>query len=103
LLIVWTFAAFGEEVVYRGYLMIRAADLGMRSNAAYCAAMIFVSVLFGFGHYYKGLAGVADSTVAGLILGAAYLLSGRNLWTTILAHGFIDTSAVVFEYFGLDS
>jgi membrane protease YdiL (CAAX protease family) len=27
LLIVWTFAAFGEEIAYRGYLLTRAADV----------------------------------------------------------------------------
>jgi membrane protease YdiL (CAAX protease family) len=41
--------------------------------------------------------------VAGLILGAAYLLSGRVLWTSILAHGFIDTFALALVYLGLDS
>jgi CAAX protease family protein len=44
-----------------------------------------------------------DSAVAGLILGAAYLLSGRNLWTSILAHGFIDTVGVIVAFLGLDS
>lgn len=32
LLVVWTFAAFGEEIVYRGYLLTRAADIGGRST-----------------------------------------------------------------------
>ena len=103
LLIVWTFAAFGEEIAYRGYLLTRAADLGGGSTAAYWAGMIVVSVLFGFGHYYKGPAGIVDSGVAGLILGAAYLLSGRNLWASILAHGFIDTFGITVLFFGLDS
>jgi len=103
LLIVWTFAAFGEEFGYRGYLLTRAADLGRRSPAAFWVGMVLVSVLFGYGHYYKGPAGIVDSGVAGLILGAAYLLSGRNLWASILAHGFIDTFGVTVLFFGLDS
>ena len=103
LLIVWGFAAFGEEICYRGYLLTRAADLGRRSTAAYWIGMVLVSVLFGYGHYYKGPAGIVDSGVAGLILGSAYLLSGRNLWTSILAHGFIDTFGVTVAYFGWDS
>ena len=65
--------------------------------------MIFVSVLFGIGHNYKGPSGIIDSGVAGLILGAAYMLSGRNLWAAILAHGFIDTFGVVVLFLGLDS
>ncbi len=103
LLVVWTFAAFGEEIAYRGYLLTRAADLGRRSPAACWIAMVMVSILFGYGHYYKGPAGIVDSGVAGLVLGAAYMLSGRNLWTSILAHGFIDTFGICALYFGWTS
>jgi CAAX protease family protein len=98
--IVWTFAAFGEELGYRGYLLTRAADLGNRSQVAYVIAMVCVAVLFGFGHYYKGPAGVLDSTYSGLVLGTVYLLSGRNLWAPILAHGLSDTFAVLAVYLG---
>jgi membrane protease YdiL (CAAX protease family) len=100
LFIVWTFAAFGEEISYRGYLVTRAADVGGRSKAAYWLGVVAVSVLFGYGHYYKGPAGMVDSGMAGLVLGMAYLLSGRNLWVCILAHGFIDTFGVVALLFG---
>ena len=100
LLIVWTFAAFGEEISYRGYLTTRAADVGGRSKTAYWVGVLLVSVLFGIGHYYKGPSGMVDSGVAGLVLGTAYMLSGRNLWVCILAHGFIDTVGVVALFFG---
>jgi membrane protease YdiL (CAAX protease family) len=65
--------------------------------------MVLASVLFGFGHYYKGPSGIVDSGVAGLILGAAYLLSGRNLWACIPAHGLIDTFGIAVLYFGWQS
>jgi hypothetical protein len=100
LLLVWTFAAFGEEIGYRGYLLTRAAEAGGRSKAADWVAVLIVSVLFGYGHYYKGPSGIVDSGMAGLILGAAYVLSGRNLWVCILAHGFIDTFGVTAALFG---
>jgi membrane protease YdiL (CAAX protease family) len=103
LLIVWTFAAFGEEIGYRGYLINRAADAGGRSKFAYWVGVILVSVLFGYGHYYKGPAGIVDSGIAGLILGTVYLISGRNLWVCILAHGFIDTFGVIALFFGWSS
>jgi membrane protease YdiL (CAAX protease family) len=103
LALVWSFAAFGEEIAYRGYLVTRAADVGRGSSAAYWVAVVVVSVLFGYGHYYKGPAGIVDSGVAGLILGSAYLLSGRNLWVSILAHGFIDTFGVTMLFLGFDS
>ena len=103
LLLVWTWAAFGEEVGYRGYLLTRAADIGGRTTAAYWIGIVVVAVLFGYGHYYKGPAGILDSGVAGLVLGAAYMLSGRNLWASILAHGFIDTVGVTAVFFGWTS
>ncbi len=43
LLIIWTFAAFGEELGYRGYLLRRAADVFGRSNMAYFLAMVLVA------------------------------------------------------------
>jgi len=100
LLLVWTFAAFGEEIAYRGYLLTRAADVGKRSTTAYWVGILFVSILFGYGHYYKGPSGIIDSGIAGLILGTAYMLGGRNLWACILAHGFIDTFGIIDAFFG---
>jgi CAAX protease family protein len=100
LLLVWTFAAFGEEIAYRGYLLTRAADIGKRSTTAYWIGILFVSILFGCGHYYKGPSGIIDSGIAGLILGTAYMLGGRNLWACILTHGFIDTFGVIDAFFG---
>ena len=100
LLVVWAFAAFGEEIAYRGYLLTRAADIGMRSVVAYWIGIVLVSILFGYGHYYKGASGVIDSGVAGLIMGIAYMLAGRNLWASIFAHGFIDTFGIIDAFFG---
>ena len=100
LAIFWGFAAFGEEMGYRGYLLNRAAEVGNRSTAAYIAGLLVVSVLFGYGHYYKGPAGIIASTVSGLLLGGVYLLSGRNLWTAILTHGFRDSFVLAAALMG---
>jgi CAAX protease family protein len=79
LALVWFFAAFGEEISCRGYLLTRAADLGGRSQPAFLAAMLYVTVLFGCGRFYRGPAGIMDSAYSGLALGGVYLLSGRDL------------------------
>ena len=100
LVIVWTWAAFGEEFGYRGYLLSRAADVGGGSRAAWLVGTGLVAVLFGLGHFYKGPAGVVDSALAGLLLGAAYLAAGRNLWACVLAHGFIDSFGIAALAFG---
>ncbi len=99
--LVWTFAALGEEISYRRYLLGRAADLGDRTTFAHWIALAAVSVLFGFGHYYQGPAGVFTTACDGFVIGAAYLLSGRNLWVAVLAHGLIDTAGITLLFFGL--
>ena len=103
LLLVWSFAAFAEEIGYRDYPMTCAAEFPGKSHAAWWTAVVIVAVLFGFGHYYKGPSGVVDSGMAGFVLGAAYLMTGRNMWTCVPVHGFIDTFGIVALYFGWDS
>ena len=98
--LVWGFAAFGEEIGYRGYLLNKLAEALGGTRTADVIALLGSAVLFGFGHYYKGPAGILDSGVAGAILGSVYLLSGRNLWACILTHGFIDTVGVFAAYAG---
>jgi uncharacterized protein len=99
--LVWTFAAFGEEIGYRRYLLGRAADIGNRTPLAHWIALLCVSVLFGFGHYYQGPAGIFTTGCDGFMIGAAYLLSRRNLWVAVLTHGLIDTIGIVLLFFGL--
>lgn len=100
LALVWTFAAFGEEIGYRAYLLNRAAEACGGSRAAVVVALLMASVLFGIGHWYQGPAGVLGTGIHGFILGGVYLVSGRNLWTAILAHGLINTFSIVMLYFG---
>src|SRR5262249_15523560 len=96
----WTLAAFGEEMVYRGYLMNRVADLGHRPPAAWGAALGIISVLFGFAHRYQGVTGVVENGIDGLILGLLYLACGRNLAAPILAHGIGDTVDALLIFLG---
>jgi membrane protease YdiL (CAAX protease family) len=100
LVLVWTLAAFGEEMTYRGYVLNRAADLGDRRPWAWIAGLLFVTVLFGFGHSYQGPTGMIDTGIHGLLLGALYLASGRNLWACVIAHGVTDTVALIAVFLG---
>ena len=100
LVLVWTFAAFGEEFAYRGYLMNRVAELAGRGAAALALSLAFVSVLFGVGHLYQGVSGILINTAAGLVYGAVYLRAERNLWAPIIAHGVYDTVGLAFIFLG---
>jgi len=99
--IVWTFAAFGEEIGYRRYLLSRAAEFLGGSTPAYWIGLGFVSALFGLGHFYEGTAGMFETACHGFVIGAAYLLARRNLWVAVLAHGFTDTFVFVATFLGV--
>jgi hypothetical protein len=101
--IIWTYAAFGEEIGYRRYLLNRVADLGGHSRIALLLGLLWSSVLFGCAHWYQGSAGVVSAMASGLVYGSAYLLAGENLWVAICAHGISDTLALFATYFGLAS
>lgn len=103
LAIVWTFAAFGEEVSYRRYLLGRAAEAAGGTTLAYWLALLMASILFGFGHYYQGPAGIFTTACDGFMIGAVYLFMRRNLWVAILTHGLIDTVGIGLLFFGLAS
>jgi hypothetical protein len=96
----WTLAAFGEEIAFRGYLMARIASLGRGTRGAWIASLIVASALFGWGHGGQGVTGMAQETLAGLLLGLLYLGSARNLTVPIVAHGVSNTLAFVLIYLG---
>jgi membrane protease YdiL (CAAX protease family) len=95
LMVIWSFAAFGEEFAYRGYLLRRVIDALGGSARGAVAAVLLCGALFGVGHFYQGPVGMIDSTVSGLVFGTLYVKSGGNLWPSTLAHGLTDTLALV--------
>lgn len=98
--LIWILAAFGEELVYRGYLMNRVADLGRGTRTAWIASLFLISALFGFAHYQQGLTGIIEEGSDGLILGLMYLACGRNLAIPIVAHGVCDTIDIALLFLG---
>jgi hypothetical protein len=93
---VWFTAAFFEELVWRGYLMNRLVDLqGKETKLAWVISLIGSAIIFGLGHTYQGLGGVIQITVVGLLFGAAFLTTRRNLWPVIIAHALVDTIGFV--------
>jgi membrane protease YdiL (CAAX protease family) len=101
LALVWTLAAFMEEMVYRGWIMTRVAEIGRFSGAAWVVALLVSSAIFGAVHLYQGAAGVVATALSGGVFAALYLATGRNLWAGILAHGFMDTVGIVMIYLGI--
>lgn len=100
LLFAWTLAAFGEEMVYRGYLMNRVAGVFRNGRAGWIISLIAVSVLFGASHLGQGITGQLENALDGFLLGLMYLACGRNLSVPIVAHGVTDTVDLLLLFLG---
>ncbi len=100
LVLSWTLAAFAEEMVFRGYLMNRCADLVGRTRTAWTISLIVVNAQFGLVHFYQGPSGMIATGLSGLLFGILYLATGRNLWIAIIAHGANDTLGFALIYLG---
>jgi membrane protease YdiL (CAAX protease family) len=103
LALAWTLGAFGEEMVWRGYVLNRVADLFGRRRAGWVVGLLGMGVLFGLGHAYQGLPGIMTNFLWGILYGVLYLASGRNLWLPIVAHGVEDTTSLTLLFFGLSA
>ncbi|WP_255454771.1 CPBP family intramembrane glutamic endopeptidase [Parasphingopyxis sp. CP4] len=103
LAIVWTAAAFGEEMFFRGYLITRLETAFADIRWGVVLAILLPAMLFGYGHYYyQGLSGVIVTGAIGLVLGIMFVLFRRNLWPVILWHGIIDTMAFTAMFMNWD-
>ena len=98
LLLVWVLAAFGEELIYRGFVMSRVAELGRGTKAAWAVGLVVMSVVFGFAHYEQGITGIIDEGLMGFLYGLAYLACDRTLAVPIIAHGIQDTVDLVLLF-----
>jgi len=102
LIIVWTLAAFGEEMVFRGYILNRLASLFKSEKTGWIFGLLLSSILFGIGHFYQGISGIILTGIVGVIYSLAYLADRCNLWLPILIHGLYDTSAFLIIFYNLD-
>jgi membrane protease YdiL (CAAX protease family) len=101
LVIVWALAAFGEEMIFRGYVMHNFARPFNRKILGWVFAVVITSILFGLGHSYQGITGIILTAIVGIFYAVAFFASRQNLWLPILIHGFYDTSAFLIIYLGM--
>jgi membrane protease YdiL (CAAX protease family) len=95
----WTTIAFGEELMFRGFLIGRLHAL-WRGRIGAAVAVVVAAALFGVAHLAEGPLGVLSNGAFGALFGAIYLASGRNLWITIGAHGLLNTLRFVLVFVG---
>ncbi|WP_319480999.1 type II CAAX endopeptidase family protein [uncultured Draconibacterium sp.] len=95
---VYIISSFGEEVVYRAFLINRISELGFDSKYGKMATVIISAVIFGLVHYTWGPTGMVSTGLFGLAMGICYLKFKKNLWILVLAHAYLDTILLVQVY-----
>ena len=88
-------AGFGEELVFRGYLIwVFEPILGL-----WGAAVISV-VIFGLGHAYQGTKGIIETAIIGAIFTLVVLIFGSLLPAMVL-HALFDVYIGILTWVAL--
>jgi len=91
----WGSAAFGEELLARGFIQYRFSQLAGRH-----IGVVLQALVFALAHFYQGMMGVANIFALAVVFGFVYNRCGRNLWPLIAAHGITDTIGMTALYLG---
>jgi membrane protease YdiL (CAAX protease family) len=83
--------AVAEEIIFRGYLILRFKTLSKST----VAAVVLAAFIFSLGHGYEGSAGVITVGVIGALFGIIYLWR-RSLVPTLVMHFLLDFIGIVF-------
>ena len=100
LIYIWISAAFGEEIVFRGYLMTQFTKFFGASKISLAINILLFGFLFGLIHAYQGISGQILTGIIGMLLAVIFHIRKNDLWFNVALHGFIDTVAVVYMYYG---
>ncbi len=97
----WPLAAVAEEMVYRGYVLNRLADLFGQSRLGWGISLVLSAAMFSLAHGQYSLQFIVTSSLMGLVEGGSYLLSRRNLWLSIIVHGVANTIGFTLAFLGI--
>jgi membrane protease YdiL (CAAX protease family) len=101
LFFIWISAAFGEEIVFRGYFMTRFEKFFGNSKIAIVTNIILFAIFFGAIHSYQGITGQILSGITGAIIATVFHFRKNDLWFVIVVHGMIDTLAMIAIYYDI--
>ncbi len=95
---VYIVSSFGEEVIYRAFLINRISEFGFSPKLGTTLAIILSSIIFGLAHYSWGPMGIVQTGFMGLALAICYVKFKKRLWILIFAHAYMDTILMVQMY-----
>lgn len=101
LFFVWLSAAFGEEILFRGYLMRQFVKFFGSRRISIVLNIALFGLIFGWVHAYQGISGQIVTGIVGILLAIIFHLRKYDLWFNVAVHGFFDTIALVLIYHGI--
>lgn len=101
LLIVWATAAFGEEIIFRGYFMRQFVKFFGDSKISLAINILIFCSFFGYMHMQQGITGQIVAGSTGALLSIIFYLRKYDLWFMVIVHGVFNTLGILSFYFGL--
>jgi len=102
MVIMWIFAAFGEELLFRGYYMKALAELLGNTKKSWLLSAFITSTYFGVSHGYQGVIGIVSSFLWAFCISMIFNRYKNNLLLLVLVHGFYDTIGITLIYLNKD-
>jgi CAAX protease family protein len=100
-MVAWVGAGFGEEVLFRGFIMKNLQAMFKNEKIGWAAANVLQAGVFALLHLNQGLAGAIPVFAIALLFGYVFIRFGKSLWPLIVAHGLFDTVGLTLLYFGV--
>ncbi len=100
LIFIWVSAAFGEEIIWRGYFMQQFSKFFGKGKLSIVLNILIFAILFGYMHSYQSITGQIVTGSIGAILSIIFYLRKSDLWFNVAVHGFFDTIALIVVYNG---
>jgi len=91
----WISAGFGEEILFRGYLMRQFTKFFGNGIISIVLNIILFGILFGWIHMYQGISGQIVTGILGVLLATTFHIRKNDLWFNVAVHGFFDMIAFV--------
>ena len=99
--IIWVTAAFGEEIIFRGFLMRQFVKFFGKSRVSLIMNILVCCSFFGFMHWQQGITGQLVAGSTGAMLALVFYFRKYDLWFNVMVHGFFNTLGILTYYFGL--
>ena len=101
LVVSWTTAGFGEELVYRSFFLGQFVSVVENVKYKWTFSLVISSVLFGLLHFNNGVYAIIVTGINGFILGWVYLKTDRNIWAAYISHAVANTVELIAVYSGV--